>query len=508
MNTKQSFTEEVNAVQHHSQMEVQHNGIVYISQSNSNLKTNHHSHQHGFEHSIKLKGLINDIPVTILVDSGSEGDLIDKHFVRKLNLVSESATNLTINLANGTTTHVNRIVPSVKLKLDSYMDDVKLTVMPLGSSQVLLGMPWLKRINLSINWKLNTLSISDSSGINHTLISQEFDNQHQQLSQTKLKSRNVFKVEIVPLVNEYNNNDSTISKHDQMFIVRVIDDEALVNSINVKLLDVKNNDVNMKAVIHQQYVKLSESIVNDYSDVFPDELPLHLPPKRSVDHRIELMPSEPPPSRAPFKLSTSEMKELKQQLDDLYKHGFIQPSQSPYGAPVLFVKKKDGSIRLCMDYRGLNKITIKNKYPVPRVDELLDQLQGATIFSLIDLRSGYHQIRIHEDDIHKTAFRTRYGHYEFKVLPFGLTNAPATFMWLMQQLFHQYLDVFVVVYLDDILVYSKTASEHSKHLRIVLDILRSNKLYAKLSKCELFKQSVTFLVMSSQQQVYKWNLVR
>ena len=166
-----------------------------------------------------------------------------------------------------------------------------------------------------------------------------------------------------------------------------------------------------------------------------------------------------------------ELKELKIQLQDLVDKGFIRPSVSLWGAPVLFVKKKDGTLRLCVDYRQLNRVTIKNKYPLLRIDDLFDQLQGARVFSKIDLRSGYHQLRIGEIDIPKTAFRTRYGHYEFLVMPFGLTNAPAAFMDLMNKVFHPYLDQFVIVFIDDILVYSKSAEEHVLHLQIVLQTL-------------------------------------
>ena len=175
--------------------------------------------------------------------------------------------------------------------------------------------------------------------------------------------------------------------------------------------------------------------------------------------------------------------------------GFIRPSTSPRGAPVLFVKKKDGTLRLCIDYRELNKVTIKNKYPLPRIDDFLDQLQGARVFSKIDLRSGNHQLKVKAEDVEKTAFRTRYGHYEFLVMPFGVTNAPAAFMDLMNRVFKPYLDEFMVVFIDDILIYSKNEVEHEKHLGLALHVLRDKKLYAKLSKCEFWLFSISFLAM-------------
>lgn len=171
----------------------------------------------------------------------------------------------------------------------------------------------------------------------------------------------------------------------------------------------------------------------------------------------------------------------------------MRPSSSPWGAPILFVKKKDGSFRLCIDYRGLNRVTVKNKYPLPRIDELLDQLRGATWFSKIDLASGYHQIPIAESDIRKTAFWTRYGHYEFVVMPFGLTNAPAAFMKLMNSVFRDCLDEFVIIFIHDILVYSKDPEEHKVHLRTVMSRLQEHKLYAKLSKCSFWQREIGFL---------------
>ena len=232
--------------------------------------------------------------------------------------------------------------------------------------------------------------------------------------------------------------------------------------------------------------------VSDFLDVFPEELP-GLPPQREIEFAIDVVPGATPASVTPYRMAPLELKELKLQLQELLDKGFIQPSVSPWGAPMLFVKKKDGTLRLCVDYRQLNKLTVKNKYPLPRIDDLFDQLKGASIFSKIDLRSGYHQLKIKDADVHKTAFRTRYGHYEFLVMPFGLTNAPAAFMDLMNRVFRPYVDHFVVVFIDDILVYSKDRESHDTHLRVVLEILRKEQLYAKLSKCEFWLTEVSFL---------------
>ncbi|GKB24891.1 putative reverse transcriptase domain-containing protein [Tanacetum coccineum] len=214
-------------------------------------------------------------------------------------------------------------------------------------------------------------------------------------------------------------------------------------------------------------------IVRDFPNVFPEDF-LGLPPTRQVEFKIDLIPGAAP--------------------------GFIRPSSSPWGAPVLFVKKKDGSFRMCIDYRELNKLTVKNRYPLPRIDDLFDQLQGSSVYSKIDLRSGYHQLRVREEDIPKTAFRTRYGHYEFQVMPFGLTNAPAVFMDLMNRVCKPYLDKFVIVFIDDILIYSKNKQEHEEHLKLILELLKKEELYAKFSKCEFWIPKVQFLghVIDSQ----------
>ncbi|GJR04525.1 putative reverse transcriptase domain-containing protein [Tanacetum coccineum] len=234
------------------------------------------------------------------------------------------------------------------------------------------------------------------------------------------------------------------------------------------------------------------TVVREFPEVFPEDLP-GLPPIRQVEFQINLIPGAAPVARAPYRLAPSEMQELSNQLQELADRSFIRLSISPWGAPVLFVKKKDGSFRMCIDYRELNKLTVKNRYPLPRIDDLFDQLQGSSVYSKIDLRSGYHQLRVRDEDIPKTAFRTRYGHYEFQVMPFGLTNAPAVFMDLMNRVCKPYLDKFVIVFIDDILIYSRNEKEHANHLMILLKLLRKEKLYAKFSKCDFWIRIVQFL---------------
>nr|GEY61622.1 putative reverse transcriptase domain-containing protein [Tanacetum cinerariifolium] len=226
-------------------------------------------------------------------------------------------------------------------------------------------------------------------------------------------------------------------------------------------------------------------IVKEFLDVFPEDLP-SLPPVRHVEFQINLIPRTSPVARAPYRLAPSKMQELSNQLQELIDRGFIRPSTSPWGGHVLFVKKKDESFRMCIDYRELYKLTIKNCYPLPRINDLFDQLQGLSVYLKIDLRSGYHQLRVRDEDIPKTAFRIRYGHYEFQVMPFGLTNPPIVFMDLMNRVCKPYLDKFVIVFINDILIYSRNEEEHANHLRIILELLRKEKLYAKFSKCDFW----------------------
>src|SRR3569623_390116 len=237
-----------------------------------------------------------------------------------------------------------------------------------------------------------------------------------------------------------------------------------------------------------------KALLEKFADVFPEELPASLPPARGVGHSIPIEPGASPPFRPMYRLSPVEQLEVKTKLADLIAKGLVEPSTSPHGAPILFVSKKDGSLRMVQDYRYLNKITIKNRYPLPRIDDLLDSISGSKYFSSLDLTSGYIRIRITDEDVPKTAFRTPFGLYQFKVLTFGLTNAPATFQADMNDMLKDFVnDKFVVVYLDDIPIHSKSEEEHERHLRLVLQRLREHEFYANLKKCEFKKEEIAFL---------------
>ena len=418
---------------------------------------------------ITINGTINSYPGCVLIDCGSSGNFICTDFVNRHGLKTKPIRNQqVINLADGHKQYTNVNVPHVKLNLQSYTDDLTLTAIPLKGYDVILGMPWLEEHNVVLDWKKKGVMFEHNNKMHNI-----------EMSNNMKESKNL-RINVVKM-----------KKINKMIRKKEVEEIYLIkrNPISSKPLRLNNID-NTKANQNEDV----KWIMNEYSDVFPADLPKTLPPHRDVDFRIDLVPGSNPPAKAPYRMSSVEMDTVKETLDDLEAHGFIQPSTSPFAAPVLLVKKADGSMRMCVDYRDLNKITIKNKYPLPRIEDLFDRVHGAKWFSKLDLRSGYHQIRIHPDDVHKTAFTTRYGHYEYLVLPFGLTNAPATFMHLMQyNVLKPFIDKFVIVYIDDILIYSQTKEEHEQHVKLVLEALREHKLYAKGSKCEFFQRETSFL---------------
>ncbi|KAL0536920.1 hypothetical protein IC582_025883 [Cucumis melo] len=385
----------------------------------------------------------------VLFDSGSSHSFISSAFVSHARLEVEPLHQiLSVSTPSGECMLSKEKVKACQIEISGHVIEVTLIVLDMLDFDVILGMDWLAANHASIDCSRKEVTFNPPS-----------------LASFKFKGGGS---KSLPQVISAIRASKLLSQGTWGILASVV--------------DTREADVSLS----------SKPVVRDYPDVFPEELP-GLPPHKEVEFAIELEPGTVPISRAPYRMAPAELKELKVQLQELLDKGFIRPSVSPWGAPVLFVKKKDGSMRLCIDYRELNKVTVKNRYPLPRIDDLFDQLQGATVFSKIDLRSGYHQLRIKDEDVPKTAFRSRYGHYEFIVMSFGLTNAPAVFMDLMNRVFREFLDTFVIVFIDDILIYSKTEAEHEEHLRMVLQTLRDNKLYAKFSKCEFWLKQVSFL---------------
>ena len=393
---------------------------------------------------------VNGISAMVLFDSGATRSFVSLALSKRFSRApGELDCPLEVEIADDRTVRVDKVYRGCSLRIFEEQFSVDLVPIPLRGNKVIVGMDWLSPNGAVIDCELQLVRVRTPSG--GEIVVQGERPQRGLTFCSAARARRY------------------VQQGCAGYVAYVLDarDKGKTTIDDVP-------------------------IVRDYPDVFPEDLP-GIPPERQVEFRIDLVPGAAPIAKAPYRLAPPEMQELSTQLQELLDKGFIRPSSSPWGAPILFVRKKDGSHRMCIDYRELNKVTVKNRYPLPRIDDLFDQLQGASWFSKIDLRSGYHQMRVRDEDVQKTAFRTRYGHYEFVVMPFGLTNAPAAFMDLMNRVCRPMLDRSVIVFIDDILVYSKTQEQHEEHLREVLETLRRERLFAKFSKCEFWLREVQFL---------------
>ncbi|MCO5568483.1 hypothetical protein L7F22_022182 [Adiantum nelumboides] len=369
----------------------------------------------------------------ILFDPGSTHNFISHELATKLGIQDfEMGDAMKANGAFvGQDASVTPLIGKLRLHIQGYVDKEDFFISPLKHEDVILGAPWFDRLAASIKFPERRISF-------------------------KFREKNMY-------IDAQESGNTIPLVHTHAF------DKSIKSSISVYMIFVKDSlsDVNKTQVNEsgsKEDLELSK-FLNQFQDVFIDDIPGELPPKQGDDdHAIELIPGSSPPNKPPYRVSQAQQEEIMRQVNELVEKGMVRPSSSPFCSPVLLVHKKDGTYRMCVDYRALNKITIKNRFPVPRIEDLFDKLQGSTYFSRIDLKSGYHQIRIVNEDILKTAFRTTFGLYEYLVMPFGLTNAPATFNRMMERIFRPHRN-FTGVFFDDVIIYSKSMEEHKKHLQ-------------------------------------------
>nr|GEU77830.1 putative reverse transcriptase domain-containing protein [Tanacetum cinerariifolium] len=382
--------------------------------------------------------LLNNRYAIVLLDSGSDKSFVNTTSSHLIDIDPVRLdTSYEVELADGRVASTNIVLKGCTINLVDHLFKIDLMPIELGTNDVIIGMDWLVEQDAVIVCGKKVVHVPYKNKI----LVVEGD-------------RGASRLKVISCIKAR----KYIERGSQLFVAHVTKKEP-------------------------QEKRLEDlPVIQYFPEVFPDDLP-GLPPPRKVEFRIDLVPSAAPVAHGPYRLAPV-----------LSEKGFIYPSLSPWGAPVLFVKKKDESFRMCIDYRELNKLTVKNRYPLPRIDDLFDQLQGSSVYLKIDLRTGYHQLRIREEDIPITAFRTRYGHYEFRVMPFGLTSAPAVLMDLMNRVCKSYLDKFMIVFIDDLLIYSKNKKEHEEHLKTILELLKREQLYVKFSKCDFWLESIQFLM--------------
>ena len=418
----------------------------------------------GNPRSLRLVGEFGSHRFHVLIDSGSTHNFIKPALVERLGLPIQPTPKFRVYIGNGDYLICQHTCPQVALTLQGNVFPLDLFILPIEGPDVVLGIQWLQQLgrvahdyaalSMEFCWEGRPIILHGDLHQSSSLIT---FNQFQAL----IHSSNVHSMfALQPLAIEELKTASLVTKENTLIFP---------NTLPVAI----------------------STTLQKFRDLFLP--PTGLPPHRTIDHKIHLIPNSKPVNVRPYRYPHFQKNEMEKLIREMLDQGIIRPSQSPFSSPMLLVKKKDGTYRFCVDYRALNAVTIKDKFPIPTIDELLDELGGATIFSKLDLRAGYHQIRVHNRDVYKTAFRTHEGHYEFLVMPFGLSNAPSTLQATMNQLFAAFLHKFVIVFFDDILVYSTTISEHVTHLEQVLTCLHKGSFYVKLSKCHFCQETIEYL---------------
>ena len=427
------------------------------------------------ENIFHTRCLINDKVCVVIIDGGSCTNVASSFMVDKLGLkTTKHPKPYRLQWLNdGGEVRVTRQV-SVPFTIGRYKDEILCDVVSMDACHLLLGRPW-----------------QYDKGTLHDGITNRYSFTHAGK-----------KITLAPLTPSQVQEDQVRLRKN----VEEAKTERKKTNVYASGKDIRkclSSQQTLLILMYKEYCLLSDipndlptsitSLLQEFEDVFPDETPSGLPPIRGIEHQIDFIPGATIPNRPAYRSNPEETKELQKQITELMEKGYIRESLSPCAVPVLLVPKKDGTWRMCVDCRAVNQITIKYRHPIPRLDDMLDELCGATIFSKIDLKSGYHQIRMREGDEWKTAFKTKLGLYEWLVMPFGLTNAPSTFMRLMNHVLRSYIGKYCVVYFDDILIYSKSLQDHEEHLRNVLGTLRKERLFGNLKKCMFCTDKVTFL---------------
>lgn len=413
---------------------------------------------------LKFSGLISGLQVSILVDTGSSHNIIQPRVANYLHLPLTPISPFSVMVGNGDRLSCIHMCQSVSLRIDTHNFTIPCYLLPIEGADIVLGLDWLSTLGSVIaNFATPSLSFNY-----HNLPITLYGNPPSLAQQVSYNH-----------LHQFHHTHSIASYH--ILSILPLPKEPLPNPSSSS----PSSDDLSKLPVEIQ------SILQSFPDLFLK--PKELPPSRPHDHHINLIPNSEPVNVKPYRYPHHQKATIAKLIEEMLTDGIIKPSHSPFSSPVLLFKKKDGTWRFCVDYRALNAVTVKDCFPIPTVDELLDELGSAKFFTKLDLRSGYHQIRVVPTDTYKTAFRTCDGHYEFLVLPFGLTNAPSTFQSAMNDLLRPYLRSFVLVFFDDILIYSPSYNDHLIHLKLILELLVTNKFFAKFSKCEFAVKTVQYL---------------